>query len=242
MNSLKEADEYFVQRDNFEVPYSFKEIRQVLIEQISKWKNRKTKITGDSEIEAASHDYIYLVQNGIDRFLSSVATAYKETAEKIGRGFSEIYATPGIDKEYSPINIILPELQIITIPEINAKLLELTIYEESKNDFFGFFKKTNDTSEPVMVATCYLEQWRSTVQDIIRPVLDQHIDQCIQNLSEYYNLMAESYHQHLSQLIDEKTKDKEIVSAQLSDEERKLQEDNDWLSQFREQLQAIERD
>ena len=242
LNSLKEADEYFVQRDNFEVPYSFKEIRQVLIEQISKWKNRKTKITGDSEIEAASHDYIYLVQNGIDRFLSSVATAYKETAEKIGRGFSEIYATPGIDKEYSPINIILPELQIITIPEINAKLLELTIYEESKNDFFGFFKKTNDTSEPVMVATCYLEQWRSTVQDIIRPVLDQHIDQCIQNLSEYYNLMAESYHQHLSQLIDEKTKDKEIVSAQLSDEERKLQEDNDWLSQFREQLQAIERD
>ena len=54
--------------------------------------------------------------------------------------------------------------------------------------------------------------------------------------------MAESYHQHLSQLIDEKTKDKEIVSAQLSDEERKLQEDNDWLSQFREQLQTIERD
>ena len=42
--------------------------------------------------------------------------------------------------------------------------------------------------------------------------------------------------------IDKKTKDKEIVSAQLSDEERKLQEDNDWLSQFREQLQMIERD
>ena len=84
--------------------------------------------------------------------------------------------------------------------------------------------------------------WRSTVQDIIKPVLDQHIDQCIQNLSEYYDLMAESYHQHLLQLIDEKTKDKEIVSAQLSDEERKLQEDNDWLSQFREKLQTIERD
>ena len=110
------------------------------------------------------------------------------------------------------------------------------------DDFFGFFKKPNDTSEPVMVATCYLEQWRSTVQDIISPVLNQHIDQCIQNLSEYYDLMAESYHQHLSQLIDKKTKDKEIVSAQLSDEERKLQEDNDWLSQFREQLQTIERD
>ena len=93
-----------------------------------------------------------------------------------------------------------------------------------------------------MVATCYLEQWRSTVQNIIKPVLDKHINQCIQNLSEYYNFMAESYHQNLSQLIDEKTKDKEIVSAQLSDEERKLQEDNDWLSQFREQLQTIERD
>ena len=120
--------------------------------------------------------------------------------------------------------------------------MNLTIYEESKNDFFGFFKKTSDVSEPVMVATCYLEQWRTTAQDIITPVLEKYSEQCIQNLSDYYNRMAEAYHQHLSQLIEGKTKDKEIVSAQLSDDERKLQEDNDWLSAFKEQLQMIERD
>ena len=80
------------------------------------------------------------------------------------------------------------------------------------------------------------------VQDIIMPVVEKYIEQCIQNLSEYYDRMAEAYHQHLSQLVEEKTKDKEIVLAQLSDDERRLQEDNDRLSMFKEQLQTIERD
>ena len=46
--SLKDSDEFFVQRDNYEAPYVFKEIQNSLIEQISKWKNRKTKISGEN--------------------------------------------------------------------------------------------------------------------------------------------------------------------------------------------------
>ena len=238
---LKESDEFFVQRDNYEAPYSFKEIPRTLIEQISKWKNRKTKITGENEIEAASHDYVYLVQNGIERFLSSMSAAYKEAWDEVCKEFSVVYANPGIDKDFFPTDIGLPEVQAITIPEIKAELLKLVTYEESKNDFFGFFKKPNETSEPIMVATCYLEQWRNTVQGIIAPILEQYIKKCIRNLSESYDLLAEIYHKHLSSLIEEKTKDKEIVAAQLSEDERKLQEDNDWLSMFKEQLQTIER-
>lgn len=240
--ALKDADDFFVQRDNYEAPYIFREIQQIPIEQISKWKSRKTKIAGENEIKASAQDYIYLIQGEIDRFFSSMVAAYKDEWDSICKEFSVVYANPGIDSEYFPTDINVPEVQPIAMPEIKTELLNLTIYEESKNDFFGFFKKTSDVSEPVMVATCYLEQWRTTAQDIITPVLEKYSEQCIQNLSDYYNRMAEAYHQHLSQLIEGKTKDKEIVSAQLSDDERKLQEDNDWLSAFKEQLQMIERD
>ena len=92
-----------------------------------------------------------------------------------------------------------------------------------------------------MVATCYLEQWRIAVQNIINPIIKKYVDQCVQNLAEYYNLLAENYHQHLNWLIEKKTKDKENVTTQLSADERKLQEDNDWLSRFKEQLEMIER-
>ena len=240
--ALKDSDEFFVQHDNYEAPYMFNEINQTLMDQILKWKNRKTKITGETEIEAAAQDYINLVQNGIDKFLSSMENEYKEAWDSICKAFSTVYENPGIDKEYVSENLFLPEVQAFIIPEIKQELLKLTTYEESKNDFFGFFKKPNDTSEPVMVSTCYLEQWRITVQDIINPLLEKYVTKCVQNLSEYHDLLAERYHQHLEQLIEEKTKDKEIVAAQLSDDARKLQEDNDWLSKFKEQLQTIERD
>jgi flavodoxin len=242
LNALKDADDFFVQRDNYEAPYIFKEIQQILIEQLLKWKSRKTKITGENEIKAFAQDYIYLVQSEIDRFISSISAAYKDEWNSICKDFSVVYANAGIDTEYFPTDINLPAVYPITIPEIKTELLKLTIYEEAKNDFFGFLKKTGDVNEPVMIATCYLEQWRNMVQDIIMPVVEKYIEQCIQNLSEYYDRMAEAYHQHLSQLVEEKTKDKEIVLAQLSDDERRLQEDNDWLSMFKEQLQTIERD
>lgn len=239
--SLKDSDEFFVQRDNYEAPYVFKEIQNSLIEQISKWKNRKTKISGENEIEVASYEYTYLVQKRVDHFTTSISNAYREAGESIFKEFSIVYANPGIDKEYVPENIILPEVQAVTIPEIKEELLKFTTYEESKNDFFGFLKKTNDTSEPIMVATCYLEQWRIAVQNIINPIIKKYVDQCVQNLAEYYNLLAENYHQHLNWLIEKKTKDKENVTTQLSADERKLQEDNDWLSRFKEQLEMIER-
>jgi hypothetical protein len=53
--------------------------------------------------------------------------------------------------------------------------------------------------------------------------------------------MAENYHEHLSELIEGKSKEKEEVAAQLSDDEKMLQEDNDWLAEVKDQLQNIER-
>lgn len=240
--ALKEADDFFEQRDNYETPFVFQEITQKFIEQISKWKNRKTKITGENEIEAAAYDYIALIRNSLDAFISSMTSSYKASWDTVCKDFSVVYANPGIDKDYIPESVILPDVATIIIPEMKEKLLELTIYEESKNDFFGFFKKSNDSSEPVLVKTCYLEQWRNAVQNIMEPILNRYVMQCAQNLSKCYDESAELYHRHLLQLVDGKTKDKEIVSAQLSNEERKLQEDNDWLAEFKEQLQAIERD
>jgi hypothetical protein len=43
-------------------------------------------------------------------------------------------------------------------------------------------------------------------------------------------------------LLTEQEQYKDEVSAQLSDDERKLQEDNDWLAEFKDQLIHIKRD
>ena len=61
-------------------------------------------------------------------------------------------------------------------------------------------------------------------------------------LKKYYDQLAEQYISHIQMLIKDQTDKKEAVSMQLSDEERKLQEDNDWLVEFSNRLERIERD
>ena len=58
---------------------------------------------------------------------------------------------------------------------------------------------------------------------------------------KYYALQAEDYHNHLIGLLTELSAEKEQVASTLSDDEKKLQQDNDWLATFRDKLYTIER-
>lgn len=60
-------------------------------------------------------------------------------------------------------------------------------------------------------------------------------------LNKYYALQAEDYHNHLIGLLTELAAEKEQVASTLSDDEKKLQQDNDWLATFRDKLYTIER-
>ena len=68
---LKEADEFFTQRDNYAMPTQFEQNRQQLETQLSRWKNRKTKIIGDYEVETAAKDYSDYINKAISSFLHS---------------------------------------------------------------------------------------------------------------------------------------------------------------------------
>lgn len=60
-------------------------------------------------------------------------------------------------------------------------------------------------------------------------------------LKQYFSELAEQYQIHLKQLLNEQIAIKEEVSAQLSEDELKLQIDNDWFAAFQDQLRNIER-
>lgn len=243
--SLKEGDEFFVQRDNYVIPHAFYEFRQIFKEKIQKWKNRKTKVTGDYEASVAADEYITALGRQMDMFFSSISSIYQETGKTIKEDFSTVYSNIGIDKEYRPAGIFPAECKKMEMPELKTEFLALKeiTYEESKNDFFGLFKKAPDEyNGSVRVVTCYLEQWRNKAMEILLPLADDLIQKCKEELINYYDVLANGYHQHLRQLIMEKNEEKERVSARLSDDERRLQEDNDWLNELRDQLQKIERD
>ena len=224
---------------------TFSDLRGALIAQITEWRKRKTKVVGDDECAFAAKEYDTEIAKFMISFISAAKEAYRMLASNLFLLFRAQYAKQGLDVEYIPNDVVLAPAatcQSISLSEEFIALKEIT-YEEQKYDLMSLFRLsgTKEEKELVRVATCYYSQWRDKATQQIMPLVDEFIGKNIAQLSDYYNALAEAFHRHLSELTSIQEAEKSKVSAQLSDDERKLQEDNDWLTKFKEQLIHIER-
>ncbi|MDI9243186.1 hypothetical protein [Fusibacillus kribbianus] len=153
-----------------------------------------------------------------------------------------LYLTALLFGGYDGATLDIPEKNEITgIKEALVALKEET-YEE-KTDFLDFFKSKSSTEpkELVRVEICYFEKWREKAIELIIPIAAQYISENQQNLQNYYDELANQYHEKLSLLHDFKMDEKTCIASQLSEDERMLQADNDWLVALKDQLTKIER-
>ena len=112
-----------------------------------------------------------------------------------------------------------------------------------KSDFLDFFKNksSSEPKELVSTVTCYCEKWREKAIELIIPVVERYIAESQKNLQAYYDELAKKYHEKLLQLHDCKAEEKNNIASQLSEDERMLQADNDWLVELKDQLVRIKR-
>jgi hypothetical protein len=134
------------------------------------------------------------------------------------------------------------------VPELSAGLLELKTEQfVMHNDSpFGFIKDVFGNTSPapkelVREVTYLYQEWRNSVATLLSPLLDNVIYSVCETLKDYYERIALDYLGHLKVLIEQQLQIKDDVTAQLSDDDRKLQADNDWFTSFQEKLREIER-
>lgn len=244
IEKIKASDMCFADLDNYSEGNRFNDLKIELEEMIRKWKSRKTKVVGDVEIDRNSTEYEQEIARYLGEFYRKAIEHFGFEKEKIEREFSEIYLRQPLDSEYKPegLEVIIPDN--VEVNGIKSVLLELQEerYEE-KTDFLDFFK-ANSSTEPkelVRVVTCYLEKWREKAIELVIPVVEQYISESQENLKGYYNELVRKYHAKLSELHELKVNEKTGIASQLSEEERMLQADNDWLVVIKNQLARIER-
>lgn len=244
IEKIKASDMCFADLDNYSEGNRFNDLKIELEEMIRKWKSRKTKVVGDVEIDRNSTEYEQEIARYLGEFYRKAIEYFGFEKEKIEREFSEIYLRQPLDSEYKPegLEVIIPDN--VEVNGIKSVLLELQeeCYEE-KTDFLDFFK-ANSSTEPkelVRVVTCYLEKWREKAIELVIPVVEQYISESQENLKGYYNELVRKYHAKLSELHELKVNEKTGIASQLSEEERMLQADNDWLVVIKNQLARIER-
>ena len=244
IEKIKASDMRFVDLDNYSGGNRFNNLKTELEEMIRKWKSRKTKVVGDVEIDRNSTEYEQELARYLGEFYRKAIEHFGFEKERIEREFSEIYLRQPLDSEYKPEGLEVTIPDNVEVNGIKSVLLELQEerYEE-KTDFLDFFKAKSSTEpkELVRVVTCYLEKWREKAIELVIPVVEQYISESQENLKGYYDELARKYHAKLSELHELKVNEKNGIASQLSEDERMLQADNDWLVVIKDQLARIER-
>lgn len=242
IEEIKESDGRFVDLDNYIGATQFNDLKAEIEDRIKNWKSRKTKVVGEAEIDKNATEYEQELIRCTGEFFEKAITYYQYEKSRIEKEFNEIYLQQPLDSEYKPEGVVLDmpsKPEITGIKEILVGLKEER-YEEKK-DLLNFFKASSEPKELVLVVTCRCEKWREKAIETIIPVVDNYIIESQKNLQNYYERLAKKYHEKLLQLHEHKVEEKNEIACQLSEDERMLQADNDWLVTFKDQLEKIER-
>lgn len=242
---LKKSLELFVNRDNFDVLPEMQIAKANFLNGIQNWKNKKTKITKEHEATTLAQDLDYQVQKLYQEFCRKIDEIFTDTQYAIELEYKNWYEGAEYGVGFEPNISCVKNSNYKSIPAITNRLLEMKEekYVMPKEDLFGILFKSSSDKEvvPVLEITFDCQDWRNHAIEVAEPIVCEVIQEHEMILKTYVAQLAELYKAQLDELIKERTAVKETVSAQLSDDEQKLQEDNDWLVGFQDQLRVIER-
>ena len=247
IDRLKDTYDLVVNKENLEFPEELIKGKKILIDEIKEWRNKRTKITNNKEAVEAAALFDAEIGKWLKTLMSVIYKCYFERSTEISTNFEKMYKSAGYEDGFKPKGIKLADFSMRPYNPISNELLELKeeryVDQKPKEDLFAFlFKPTKDnTSEQVLETTYYYEKWREYAIQRIDPFAEALIQEVYTNLKEYYNNLAAAYSWQLEEMIRKDTAEKLSVSNQLSEDERLLQADNDWIKVFSDKLRDIER-
>ncbi|NMD72627.1 hypothetical protein HHO41_20525 [Bacillus sp. DNRA2] len=247
IQKLKDVNERFIQRDNLEIPSSLTAAKITLYDKIQNWRKKKNKYNNDVDATNAAREYSADLTNYFETLITEVNAIFKSEKDEISRSFSTLYY---FADTYDGFKSSVKNVFDFSRYYINDLTKEFLSFREERMveqevALFGipikWFDKQEEPRPLVPEITYSISKWREKACEITIPIAEEMIDAVSDVLKIFYDDVAREYQEHLEKLITKKTSQKEEISDRLSDEERKLQKDNDWLAKFDDQLKIIER-
>lgn len=210
---------------------------------VQKWHNKKTTVTGQEQIWKAAGEFDFDLRGWVTEIESGIAAIMQAEQDRIETTLATCFSEAVRAPIFKP-NVERPSiLATVVIPNVIEALINKKQTEQvnPKNDFFGLFGQANQGDGIEYVEVASFETWRSTVLEMLMPRIQEVIEGAKRKLSDYHAATVVAYSRQLDNLIKRLIEEKESVIAELSDDERMLEEDKAWLQEFENRLLAIER-
>lgn len=218
-----------------------------LIEKITSWKIKKTKITNDEEANKLAEQFEDEIKLLWTKFIQLISSTTVEKKNNILKICTDIYDTA--NKSQTPINFCETKFdsRIKLLDGIRYQLLLIkeSSYEKPKDGLINSFLKEiadiTDNKQAVMVTTYPCQKWREYVVEYLTPIMMNIIENRNDEIQEFCGEISNYYIDNLSKLLEEREEDKNNFSKRLSSDIQILQKDCDWLNEFIDKLEMLER-
>lgn len=243
LNKLKEVHSRFINRDNLEIPYNWIEINNGLERKISSWRKRKTKITYETEAFDEARAFEIDANGYFQDYINILTAAVNRTIQEISEQYFLCYQSAEFDTAYS----VMATLSLSwdkALEDIQAADVLRKIFREEnpdqQNDFFKVIFGGGIETGTELQKVYYMEEWRGKMLGIIKPRCEDLMQQLFRQVCEYEKYVAKKYIEHLEELIESQSSRKAIAVSKLSDKEKMMQVDMEWLTNIQDMLKEIE--
>ena len=242
---IQESDRCFLSPDNAEFPPEFGEITKDLLGKLSSWETRKTKITDTAIARTAAAEYNAALQRFVGECSSLLKNATINNYQKIHNKYRTWYTYAAPNSTFTDNVNFIPGVDHLWVEPQTANLLNLKEdkYVDRKNKGFVQIFRVNETdnNQPVLETTYYYQVWRDHMIHVVMPAVENFVKEKYDLLTNYAEKLTNIYHKQMQDLLQAELAKKEQVSANLSEDEKLLQADNEWLGYFTSRLESIER-
>lgn len=241
LSKLKAAREEFESIHTLEMPEAWKISEDMLIDAISDWRKKKVKMTKDEEAFREAGEFNKEFQKRYSKFCDDIRFELMSRNSDLDCELKEIFDKAEFDvKDFPKMNDLHVHVNYMA-PSIRDSLFMIKeeVLVEQKDDFMGMLFKQSSEHTMVKEVTYLYQNWREYVIRLAKDKADELINKCYEALSELYFKTIGEYMVIIQNEIDRISAERNEAASKLSDEEKSLQTDNDWLSEFKERLNNL---
>ena len=239
-NALRSITEY---RDTVELS-SASLVNDDLLKKVNSWHSKKTIIYTNEEAVKAAFSFEKDVMQWMQDFGQKVKKEAEEAKNNIKEDLASEYNNAGYE-EFQPTT---PEVQIPDMKSIEPFFNELLNrklerYVEVKEDLIGklFKGRQSDEKQMQLETTYYYSHWRSYVAELVNYSAYEYLFLIESKCELYAKKLKMEYKEQIEKAVAAEQARKDETAAQLSEDEKKLQNDKEWLTKYIDQITAIER-
>ncbi len=216
----------------------WKDAEENFLKNVNKFKENNVMLIGSESAEKAANSYQQEVAKNLIKHFTFIEKTTDQFLQKKKNEYRLMYLGAEINDSYEP-NVAEISKNNPGITDFRPKLMDNKV--ERIVEEKSIFSAKDEPPKKVLRREYMLSNWRKIAVEEVQLILNKVSENYFGEIIKYTDSLAEGYVNHLSDIENTLTHEKDLAMNSLSEEEKRLEKNINWLKEFSLKISNIER-